>query len=226
MAKDKAIEDAVLDEGSPFSFEINEEVESGEVGQGNIPEPGIHHNVTLNKVEYIKAEAGSKFDEALDFTFVVNATNYRRDNKGNILLDGEGKKVIISRKGDTITKREFFTESKMTPAKVENLMKRIKHIMVKFMDASDALVSGGNSFEALAKGVIAKLEGKTDDVQCKLKVVANGVYSNIPNYVPFLELQATSASILSISAKETTKDSPTSSSALADLDVDMDIPMD
>lgn len=223
-------ENAVEEEEGNF-FAITEETVTDEEGQGGIPSPGVHHNVILKAIKYrIPTEEETKkakWQESLDFIFEVRAKNNDRDDKGNIITNPKGGEIVISRVGDTITHREFYSKSSTDKKKNENMMKRIKHIMVKFMPASEASVEG-KSFKDLCTAIIKKLEGKFEGKAVKLKVIANisngKSYSTIPYYMPFIENQEKAPTSLKLSAKEKEGDKPTN---LASLDMgaaDIEIP--
>ncbi len=110
-------------------------------------------------------------------------------------------KFIISRAGDKINAREFFSASSTDEKKEMNMLKRIKHTMVKFIPAEETAIKG-NDFESLCKSVISKLGESFVGIPCRLKVIKNGNYSKVAPYMPFLELQSVKVSNLKMSDKE------------------------
>ena len=199
-------------------FAIDESVQPDEQGSGNQMNPGIHSGVELREIKFVVPEEDSaNWEQAVDFIFESKITNYLRDSKGNIVVGDDGSKIIISRPGDTSVRREFYSESTFSEKKWTNSLKRMKHIMSKFVAENEAVASG-KTFEALVKDIIKRLEGKTEGVKLRLKVVqvvsSGKIYNQIPNYTPFVERLDVKMSKLQIRDNELKAESPTNFTGL------------
>ena len=189
---------------SDFDFSINEETETQEEGLSSVLSPGIHNNLILKKVEYItpdEDDTTAKWEEAIEFTFETTMTSLKRDNNGNLITDTNKNNIIISKAGSTISKREFFSKSKTDSKKLKNMLSRLKHIMTKFMPEEEAIVKG-KDFKALCLSIVKKLDAHKEGKKVRIKVTKNGKYSNIPNYMPFIESMTVKGSKLQMSSKE------------------------
>lgn len=199
-------------------FAIDGSIQPNEQGSGNQMNPGIHSGVELKEIKLVTPEEDSaNWEQAVDFVFESKITNYLRDGKGNIVTGDDGSKIVISRPGDTSVRREFYSESNFTEKKWTNSLKRMKHIMSKFVPESEAVASG-KTFQALIKDIIKRLEGKTEGVKLRLKIVqaaSNGrLYNQVPNYTPFIERLDVKISKLQIRDNELKADNPTNFSGL------------
>lgn len=224
MATKKEENIELEDTTTGFSFEINEEVETQEEGLGSNLGVGIHKGIFLTSISYNtpdEDDVKAKWEESLDFKFECRATNLKKDKYGNIIPDANGKNIVISRPGESIDVREFFSASKTDAAKQQKMLGRIKHILVKFMKPEEVIVSG-KSFKELSENVIKLVGDKYKDTELRLKVIKNGKYSQVPKYMPFLERADLTATKLQLSAKEEQGDKPTN---IADLDLAGEIQM-
>ena len=207
------------DKNKSFDLSIDESVQPQEESLGTRLQPGIHENVILIGVEYAVPEEGKaeKWDEGADFTYETTGVSFLKDAQGNTKRDAAGQPIVISRAGEQAVKREFFDTKVKT--KRDNLLKRIKHVMTKFITADEAVITA-KSFQALIVEVNKKLEGKIDGVKLRLKIVKNSNgYGEVPGYTPFLERMDTKPSNLKISDKEI---KGTAAASAADLTVGED----
>lgn len=196
---------------------IDDSLEVNEESLGARMKPGIHEDVELVSIEYTTPEEeNSKWSEALDFTFKTTRTTLDKDEQGNPIV-ANGKQVILSNPGETIRGRQFYDSS--DAEKTKNMLKRVKHIMTKFLPPDEARVPAMENFKDLSSEVIKKLKGKTEGVKLRLKVVKNRAgYGNIPDYTPFVQLMGTTENKLRITQREKEGEKPT---AIADLEAGM-----
>lgn len=188
-----------------FEFSIDETVEVKEkAGFASPMAPGIHQNLKLSEVRYVtpdKDDHGAKWKEGIEFLFEATAVTFKRDNNGNLDYSPNGDKIIISKPGQQVSKREFWDDDKPADKK-KKIIARIKHIMTKFMPEDQAVIGKKKDFKGLALAVVKKLDEHKEGKKVRIKVTQNGKFTNIPSYFPFIESMGTKGSQLTMSAKE------------------------
>lgn len=111
---------------------------------------GIHSGVSIEKISY---ESSSK--------------------------DGNGKFVLAfhfkGKNGETFRHVEWPVDDTDASAqsKIDNMAKRIKHILTKFMSEEDVVVGNVGSFEEYAKAIIALAGSKFNGKTFAIKLVYN-----------------------------------------------------
>ena len=82
--------------------------------------------------------------------------------------------------------------------RLESQMKRVKHIMTKFLPEDKVLITA-NDFEGFAKQVITLLGNTYVGTKLRMKTVYSyNNYVSIPKYVPFMELMTTESTRLKV----------------------------
>ena len=141
-------------------FNITPETKSEETSR-NFIDVGIHENVELINVKLDKSPNGNNF---IVFEF--------------------------SKDGKVLTHTEWEpkdNDPEVLKSKIENQMKRLKHIATKFVSGDDLNISADN-FENLAAKYIAILGNKYKGVKVRVKVVySNNGFTTLPKYIPFIE---------------------------------------
>ena len=127
----------------------------------NFIDVGIHENVELLNVRFDKSPSGNKF---IVFEF---------DKDGKALSHTEWEPKD--------------NDPEVLKNKIENQMKRLKHIATKYMPA-DSVNLDADSFDELATKYIAILGNKFKGVKVRVKVVySNSGFTTLPKYIPFIE---------------------------------------
>jgi hypothetical protein len=141
-------------------YNVNKEINS-EGSKLNYLDVGIHENVELTNVEYKQSEEGNEF---MVFTF-----------------DKEGKNVT-----QTEWKPKDDDPKKLSD-KTVNQIKRVKHIVTKFIP-EEQYEFNASSFKEFCEKTISLLGTKHKGKKVRIKVVYNyNNYTTLPNYVPFIE---------------------------------------
>jgi hypothetical protein len=121
-------------------------------------EPGIHENVELTEVKYGISEKGNEY---LAFYF-KNDNNEQLSHTEWKPSDSEQERIV-------------------------NQMRRVKHIVTKFVPESE-YVFNANSFKEFAENTIRILGNKNKGKKIRIKVTySNTGFTDLPNYVPFIE---------------------------------------
>lgn len=149
-------------------YDLTLNIETEQSGLNYI-EPGIQENLRLGKLDNSYPIVYEKTDksEFIAFHFL------NEDNKPFVHTEWVPRA----------------TEDAVLQKKQANLVKRLMHIGKKFVDES-ALKKIGKpeTFEALAKGLIAVIDDNYKNKFFRCKIVYNNKnYTTFPNYVPFIE---------------------------------------
>lgn len=124
----------------------------------NFIDVGIHDNVELTNVRYDVSPNGNQF---LAFDF--------QDEKGK-----------------TLSHTEWFPGDG-ADSKIKNQMKRVRHIVVKYIP-EEKYIFEANNFKDFAEKTIALLGESYKGVKVRLKVTYNNNnWADLPNYLPFIE---------------------------------------
>jgi hypothetical protein len=166
-------------------YTINQEVAEG-TGSGSTPIPvGINENVKFLGVEQKKDKNQKSY---LSFSF--------EDQNGNIISHNE-----FEANPEYITPKEGETSDDAIARKVNNMLIRIKHICVQFVDPSTFIING-NTFPDFCTNLVTFMGTKNTNKLLRLKVVYNYKdYASLPNFTPFVEPMDRTPSSLKISAK-------------------------
>lgn len=141
-------------------YNVNKNINS-EGSKLNYLDVGIHENVELTNVEYKQSDEGNEF---MVFTF-----------------EKEGKNVSLTEW------RPKDDDPKKLADKTTNQIKRVKHIVTKFVP-EEQYEFNANSFKDFCEKTISILGDKYKGKKVRIKVVYNyNNYTTLPNYVPFIE---------------------------------------
>jgi hypothetical protein len=122
---------------------------------------GIHEDVLMTNVEYKVSSNGNEF---MVFTF-------EKDGKAVTLTEWRPKDDDPSKLED----------------KTNNQIKRVKHIVTKFIP-EEMYEFDATSFKEFCEKTIAMLGDKYKDKKVRVKVIYNySNYTTLPPYVPFIE---------------------------------------
>ncbi|MFW6225672.1 MAG: hypothetical protein ACOC3V_01775 [bacterium] len=173
-------------------YNVNKNIDS-ETNATNFIDVGIHENVELDRVEYDVSPKGNKF---LAFYF-------KKDGKE--LSHTEWEPVD--------------NDNKKLNDKINNQMKRVKHIATKFI-SEEEFEFNASDFEDFSNKVIEKLKGKYEGKKVRIKVVYNyNNYTSFPNYVPFIEsmdIPKENSKLEISSIDKMTKDRPDTETTITD----------
>ena len=147
-------------------YDIPVEFDSESSGTSFI-DVGIHENVELKKITFNTTDKGNLY---LAFTFA--------DEDGRELSHTEWEP-----KDEDLIKFQ---------SKTQNQIKRVHHIMTKFITKEEAHLKV-SSFKEFAEAVINKLGSKFIGIKLRLKVIYSwNDYTSLPKYTPFVELMSIS----------------------------------
>ena len=142
-------------------YKVDKSVDS-EARTTNFMDVGIHEDVELTGIEY--------------------KTSPERGNEFMVLhFEKEGKRLSHTewKPGDV--------DAEKLANKQANQIKRIKHIITKFI-SEDVFVIEADSFKEFCESTIRLLGNSYVGVKVRLKVVYSfNNYTSLPNYVPFIE---------------------------------------
>ena len=135
----------------------------------------------------VKSEGSSTSVFPLGITENAEMTNVSVDtaSNGNAFLKFE----FTSSEGSKLNHFEWpiDTQNEGWEKKLQSQMKRVKHILTKFME-EDKIIINADSFENFAKGVITLLGNTYVGKKLRVKTVYSyNNYVSIPKYVPFVE---------------------------------------
>lgn len=141
-------------------YNVNKNINS-EGSNINFLDVGIHENVLMTGIEYKVSPEGNEF---MVLTFekdgkVVTHTEWRPKDDDPDKLDN----------------------------KTANQIKRVKHIVTKFIP-EETYEFEVNTFKEFCDKTISMLDGKYENKPVRIKVIYNySNYTALPNYVPFIE---------------------------------------
>ena len=154
-------------------YQINQTVKS-EGSSTSVFPLGITDNAEMTGVSIDTASNGNAF---LKFTFTSDAGSALNHFEWPIDTQNEGWEK-----------------------KLQSQMKRVKHILTKFME-EDKIIINADSFENFAKGVITLLGNTYVGKKLRVKTVYSyNNYVSIPKYVPFVETMDTNPTKLNITS--------------------------
>ena len=148
----------------------------------------------------VKSEGSSTSVFPLGITENAEMTNVSVDtaSNGNAFLKFE----FTSSEGSKLNHFEWpiDTQNEGWEKKLQSQMKRVKHILTKFME-EDKIIINADSFEGFAKGVITLLGNTYVGKKLRVKTVYSyNNYVSIPKYVPFVETMDTDPTKLNITS--------------------------
>ena len=148
----------------------------------------------------VKSEGSSTSVFPLGITDNAEMTGVSIDtaSNGNAFL----KFTFTSDTGSTLNHFEWpiDTQNEGWEKKLQSQMKRVKHILTKFME-EDKIIINADSFENFAKGVITLLGNTYVGKKLRVKTVYSyNNYVSIPKYVPFVETMDTDPTKLNITS--------------------------
>jgi hypothetical protein len=166
-------------------YTINQEVAEG-TGSGASPIPvGINEDVKFLGVEHKKDKNQKSY---ISFVF--------EDGEGNTISHNE-----FEANPEYITPKEGETIDEAVARKVNNMLIRIKHICVQFVDPASFVING-DTFEQFCTNLVAFMGSKNTSKLVRLKVVYNYKdFASLPNFTPFVEPMEKSPSSLKINGK-------------------------
>jgi len=130
----------------------------------NFMDVGIHENVELTRIVYSTTENGNQF---LAFYF--------KDENGAELSHTEWEP------------KDKDMDLVKLQSKTQNQMKRVHHIMTKYISKDEAKLKV-NSFKEFAESVISKLANNFEGVKVRIKVIYSwNDFTSLPKYTPFIE---------------------------------------
>ena len=146
-----------------MAYGFNQETKSE---KSNLPyfEAGIHENVSIENIAFEESKEGSG-NYVLAFHFKgANGEVFRH------------------------TEWEVKDEDPKIVDKIENLGKRVKHILTKFMPEEECILEG-NSWSVFCKGVLKLVLGKYNTIKVAIKLVyGNNGYLQFTRYTGFIAL--------------------------------------
>jgi hypothetical protein len=132
---------------------------NSEVNKVSFMDVGIHENVELKNVRSEVSKNGNPF---LAFDF--------EDSKGR-----------------TLSHTEWPITNNVTAERVQNQMKRVRHIVVKFIP-EEKYIFEAKDFTDFANKTVALLGEAYKGKKVRVKVVYNNNdFTDLPNYTPFIE---------------------------------------
>jgi hypothetical protein len=148
----------------------------------------------------VKSEGSSTSVFPLGITENAEMTNVSVDtaSNGNAFLKFE----FTSSEGSKLNHFEWpiDTQNEGWEKKLQSQMKRVKHILTKFME-EDKIIINADSFENFAKGIITLLGNTYVGKKLRVKTVYSyNNYVSIPKYVPFVETMDTDPTRLNITS--------------------------
>jgi hypothetical protein len=148
----------------------------------------------------VKSEGSSTSVFPLGITDNAEMTNVSVDtaSNGNAFLKFE----FTSSEGSKLNHFEWpiDTQNEGWEKKLQSQMKRVKHILTKFME-EDKIIINADSFENFAKGIITLLGNTYVGKKLRVKTVYSyNNYVSIPKYVPFVETMDTDPTRLNITS--------------------------
>ena len=144
-----------------INYNITADFESDNSGT-NFMDVGIHENVELTRIVYNTTDKGNQF---LAFYF--------KNETGAELSHTEWEP------GDQ--------DLEKLQSKTQNQMKRVHHIMTKFMTKEEAKIKV-SSFKEFAEAVISKMANKYVGKKVRVKVIYSwNDFTSLPKYTPFIE---------------------------------------
>ena len=147
----------------------------------------------------VKSEGSSSSIFPLGISENVEMTGVSVDtaSNGNAFL-----KFEFSNEGSKLSHFEWpiDTANEGWEKKLQSQMKRVKHILTKFMDEGKIIINA-DSFDSFAKTVITLLGNTYVGKKLRVKTVYSyNNYVSIPKYVPFVETMDTDPTKLNISS--------------------------
>ena len=148
----------------------------------------------------VKSEGSSTSVFPLGITDNAEMTNVSVDtaSNGNAFLKFE----FTSSEGSKLNHFEWpiDTQNEGWEKKLQSQMKRVKHILTKFME-EDKIIINADSFENFAKGIITLLGNTYVGKKLRVKTVYSyNNYVSIPKYVPFVETMDVNPTKLNITS--------------------------
>lgn len=165
---------------------LDENIQS-EVRSVNFMDVGIHSNVELTEV---KVETSPKGNHFIAFTFTSPEGKVLTKTEWPPMDNGDDENML---------------------KKAQNQLKRIKHIMTKFLPEDQIKIEyDTDNWIKFASTVKAKLDPVMQGIKLRIKgVYDNNNYVTLPNYLPFIERMDVEKSELEIlSIDKVTKDEP------------------
>lgn len=142
-----------------MSYNMTKEIQTEKTSGFNFIDVGIHENVELTNVRYDVSPNGNEF---LAFDF--------QDEKGKTLSHTE------------------WSPGDGQDSKILNQMKRVRHIVVKYIPEENFIFEAQN-FKEFATKTIELLGDAYKGKKVRLKVTYNtNNWADLPNYLPFIEL--------------------------------------
>lgn len=141
-----------------MNYNMTSDINS-EVNNVSFMDVGIHENVELKNVRSEISKNGNPF---LAFDF--------EDSKGR-----------------TLSHTEWPITNNATPERIQNQMKRVRHIVVKFIP-EEKYIFEAKDFTDFANKTVALLGTAYKGKKVRIKVVYNNNdFTDLPNYTPFIE---------------------------------------
>lgn len=160
---------------------------------------GINENVELEKISYEGSKKDGTGDKVLAFHF--------KGPRGEQFRHVEWK---IDETREDASK------------KFENLNKRIKHILTKFMTEEEVIIAGVSNFEEYCTKVISLAGNKFAGVKVRIKLVYNGNNLGFTKYLGFIERMDTTPSKIQVGKDEVIVRPAATPTPAASLDADPD----
>ena len=151
----------------------------------------------INKDVKSEGSSTSIFPLGISENAEITGVSVDTASNGNAFL-----KFEFSNEGSKLSHFEWpiDTNNEGWEKKLQSQMKRVKHILTKFMDEGKIIINA-DSFDSFAKTVITLLGNTYVGKKLRVKTVYSyNNYVSIPKYVPFVETMDTDPTKLNISS--------------------------